>query len=122
MADILIIDDDKIICDWISNIISHLGHKPVAAHTLEDGLRQIHAGSFDIVFLDVSLPDGNGLDIMPKIKATLNAPEIIVITALGDPDEAERALQNQAWDYIEKPARRESLRPPPASCQETTGG
>lgn len=112
MANILIVDDDKVICDWISNIINQMGHKPVCVHSLKDGLKKINSTPFDIVFLDVCLPDGNGLDIMPKIKATLHSPEIIVITGLGDPDEAERALQNQAWDYIEKPARRDALKLP----------
>ena len=112
MANILIIDDDRVICDWISSIINQLGHKPVCAPTLKDGLKKINSEPFDIIFLDVHLPDGNGLDIMPTIKASIHSPEIIVITPLGDPDEAERALQNQAWDYIEKPARRDSLRLP----------
>ncbi len=112
MANILIVDDDPTICDWISKIIAQLGHKPVCVHTLKDGLKKVQTAAFDIVFLDVRLPDGNGLDIMPKIKATRNSPEIIVITALGDPDEAERALQNEAWDYIEKPARLETLKLP----------
>ena len=112
MANILIVDDDKVICDWISNIVKQLGHEPVCVHNLKDGLKKINSTPFDIVFLDVCLPDGDGLDIMPKIKATLNSPEIIVITGLGDPDEAERALQNLAWDYIEKPARRDALKLP----------
>jgi two-component system NtrC family response regulator len=112
MANILIVDDDQIICDWISKSITQLGHKPVCVHTIKDGLKKVQTASFDIVFLDVCLPDGNGLDIMSKIKATRYSPEIIVITALGDPDEAERALQNEAWDYIEKPARQETLKLP----------
>ena len=112
MANILIVDDDKIICDWISNIINQLGHKPVCAHTIKDGLKKVQAAPFEIVFLDVRLPDGNGLDAMPMIRASRNSPEIIVITGLGDPDEAERALQYQAWDYIEKPARLEMLKLP----------
>jgi two-component system NtrC family response regulator len=112
MANILIIDDDKIICDWISKIIVQLGHEPVCVHTLKGGLKKVQTAPFDIVFLDVRLPDGSGLDIMPMIKATRYSPEIIVITGLGDPDEAERALQNQAWDYIEKPARQETLKLP----------
>ena len=112
MANILIVDDDQVICDWISKIVIQLGHKPVCVHTLKEGLKKIQAAPFDIVFLDVRLPDGDGLDIMPKIKANRYSPEIIVITGLGDPDEAERALQNQAWDYIEKPARLETLKLP----------
>ena len=104
MADILIIDDDKLICDWIASVVVELGHSVFYAHTLAEGLSKAKATPFDIVFIDVRLPDGSGLDIMPKIRATRFPPEVIVITGLGDPDEAERAIKSGAWDYLEKPA------------------
>jgi two-component system NtrC family response regulator len=56
------------------------------------------------------MPDGNGLEIVPKIKATRSSPEIIVITGLGDPDEAEFAIRTGAWDYLEKPTSFETLK------------
>ncbi|RPJ33890.1 MAG: sigma-54-dependent Fis family transcriptional regulator, partial [Deltaproteobacteria bacterium] len=59
---------------------------------------------------DVQMPDGSGLEILPKIKATRSSPEIIVITGLGDPDEAELAIQAGAWDYLEKPASFEAIK------------
>jgi len=58
------------------------------------------------------MPDGSGLEIIPKLKAVRSSPEIIAITGLGDPDEAEIAIQNGAWDYIEKPASFETLKLP----------
>jgi two-component system NtrC family response regulator len=82
------------------------------AHFLRDGLRKVQAQPFDIVFLDVRMPDGSGLDLMPKIKAVRSSPEIIMITGRGDPDEAELAIKNGAWDYLEKPASFETLRLP----------
>jgi two-component system NtrC family response regulator len=112
MANILIIDDDKLICGWIANVVTQLGHNPSYAHTPREGLRKVQSEPFDVVFLDVRMPDGSGLDLMPKIKATRFSPEIIVITRLGDPDEAELAIQNGAWDYIEKPASFEALKLP----------
>ena len=112
MAKILIIDDDRLICDWIAKVVAQLGHHPASVHLLRHGLRKIQAESFDIVFLDVRMPDGSGLDAMPTIKSARSAPEIIVITGLGDPDEAERAIQNGAWDYIEKPASFEAIKLP----------
>jgi len=112
MANVLIIDDDKLICDWIANVVTRLRHHPVSTHLLREGLRKVQSERFDIVFLDVQMPDGSGLEIMPKIKAARSSPEIIVITGLGDPDEAELAIQNGAWDYIEKPASFEALKLP----------
>ena len=112
MATILIIDDDKLICDWIANVVTRLGHHPVSTHLLREGLRKVQSEPFDIVFLDVQMPDGSGLEIMPKIKAARSSPEIIVITGLGDPDEAELAIQSGAWDYLEKPASFEAIKLP----------
>ena len=111
-ARVLIIDNDKLICDWIAKAVTQLGHRSIFSHTLEEGLRIVQADSVDIVFIDVRLPDGSGLEIMPKIKASRSSPEIIVITALGDPDEAELAIQTGAWDYLEKPASFEAIKLP----------
>ncbi|MCX6566981.1 MAG: sigma-54 dependent transcriptional regulator [Candidatus Aminicenantes bacterium] len=111
-ARVLIVDDDKLICNWIANAVTELGHSSFFSHTLAEGLRKIQADSFDVVFVDVRLPDGSGLEIIPKIKASRSSPEIIVITALGDPDEAERAIQTGAWDYLEKPASFEAIKIP----------
>jgi len=112
MATVLIIDDDKLICDWIANVVTRLGHHSVSTHLLREGLRKVQSEPFDIVFLDVQMPDGSGLDIIPKIKAAPSSPEIIVITGLGDPDEAEIAIQTGAWDYLEKPASFEAIKLP----------
>jgi two-component system NtrC family response regulator len=79
---------------------------------LHEGLRRLQSGSFDIVFVDVQLPDGSGLESMPKIKSTLSSPEIIVITGLGHPDEAELAITSGAWDYLEKPASFDAIKLP----------
>ncbi len=112
MATVLIIDDDRLICDWIANVVSRLGHRPVSAHLLGEGLKKVRAEPFDIVFLDVQMPDGSGLEIMPEIRASRSSPEIIVITGLGDPDEAELAIKTGAWDYLEKPASFEAIKLP----------
>jgi len=112
VANVLIIDDDKLICDWIASVVTRLGHRPVSTHLLREGLRKVQSEPFDIVFLDVQMPDGSGLESMPMIKAARSSPEIIVITGLGDPDEAELAIQTGAWDYLEKPASFEAIKLP----------
>jgi DNA-binding NtrC family response regulator len=112
VAHILIVDDDPLICDWIANVVIGLGHGASYAHTLEEGLRKTQSEPFDIVFIDVRLPDGSGLDSIPKFKSTPPFPEIIVITGLGDPDEAELAIKSGAWDYLEKPASINAIKLP----------
>jgi len=112
MASVLIIDDDKLICDWIAKIVAQLGHRAVSAHLLREGLKKAQSEPFDIVFIDVRLPDGSGLDAIPRLRATRSFPEVIVVTGLGLPDEAELAIQSGAWDYLEKPASFDAIKFP----------
>lgn len=104
MAGILIIDDDPVFSEMLSFEISERGHHAVTAPTIGEGLCNVRTGMFDIVFLDVCLPDGNGLEVLPKIKGIPAPPEIIIITGMGDPDGAELAIKSGAWDYVEKPS------------------
>ena len=99
---ILIIDDDKMFCEVLSQTVNRLGHDVTFVHSLKDGLRIGRSNPFDVVFLDVRLPDGNGLDILPDIRKTESNPEVIIVTGLGDPDGAEMAITGGAWDYVEK--------------------
>jgi len=103
MANILIIDDDEMLCDMLGRHIECSGHKVEYACTLEDGLKAVASKAFDVVFLDVLLPDGNGLNVLPTIRNKKRAPEVIIITGEGEPDGAELAIKTGAWDYIEKP-------------------
>ena len=102
MAQVLIIDDDEIFSEMLSNMVERLGHTAARAFNLNDGLETTSSGSFDVVFLDIKLPDGNGLDILPKIRESASSPEIIIITGFGNLDGAELAIKNGAWDYIQK--------------------
>jgi len=104
MAEILIIDDDEGMSYTLSSLVKQLGHQVTCAQTLSEGVKKAALGLFDVVFLDVQMPDGNGLDVLPKIRETFSRPEVIIISAYGDPDGAEIAIKNGAWDYIEKPA------------------
>ncbi len=103
MAHILIIDDEKMVCDSVAEVAKSLGHHAAYALTLKEGLRMASSGRFDIVFLDIHLPDGDGLHALPKLREAPSEPEVIIITGRGDPDGAELAIKNGAWDYIEKP-------------------
>ncbi len=109
MANILIIDDDQMLCAMLSRHFNYLKYETVSAFNIQQGLEALSTTKFDVVLLDVNLPDGNGLDAIPKIHATASAPEVIIITGEGDPDGAELAINNGAWDYIEKPASTDKM-------------
>ncbi len=103
MSEILIIDDDKMLCEMLSRKLQFLGHNTTCAHTLSQGLKIGLESAFDLVLLDVRLPDGSGLEVLPQLNSSESQPEIIIITGEGDPDGAELAIETGAWDYIEKP-------------------
>ena len=102
MASVLVIDDDKGMSYTLSSLVAQLGHEVTCIHTLREGLEKASSGEFDVVLLDVRMPDGNGLEVLPRIREMPSRPEVIIITGAGDPDGAELAIKNGAWDYIEK--------------------
>jgi two-component system NtrC family response regulator len=96
MANILIIDDNEMFCELLSDLVMDLGHHPVSCSTLQSGLQETASRAYDVVFLDVRMPDGSGLDILPALQEKPSAPEVIIITGAGDPDGAELAIKNGA--------------------------
>jgi len=103
MANLLVIDDDPLICDSLSLVIQRMGHTARCARTVSEAIDNIQTESFDIVFCDVRMPDGSGLEILPEIRESPAAPEVIIMTGFGDPHGAELAIKKGAWDYVEKP-------------------
>jgi two-component system NtrC family response regulator len=112
MARVLVIDDDQLISEMISDIAADLGHSCETAGTLALGLAKARDGGFDVVFLDVYLPDGSGLDALAEITSLSGAPEVVVITGAGDDSVAERAIRGGAWDFVQKPLSLKSVTAP----------
>ncbi|MFH0730018.1 MAG: sigma-54 dependent transcriptional regulator [Pseudomonadota bacterium] len=104
MGNILIIDDDREMCRMMSRQLGYMSHQVTEAYTIRDGLKVLRKkNKFDVLFLDVHLPDGNGIDALPKIKAFPDSPEVIVLTAFVDMIEAETSMKIGVWDYLQKP-------------------
>lgn len=100
---ILIIDDERNICYTLQSILEDEGYKIHSAHSARAGLALFEELEPDSVILDVKLPDGNGLDILEKIKKA--APEIPVIMISGNSNiaDAVKAIKVGAFDFLEKP-------------------
>jgi len=102
MANVLIIDDDMQLCQFLSQSVEKLGHNATVAHTIEEGYNLSLAKEFDLVLLDLQFPQGSGFDILPDLIRVPSLPEVIIITGSGVQG-AELAFKYGAWDYVQKP-------------------
>jgi two-component system NtrC family response regulator len=102
-ARILVVDDDSVLCKMLVDQLSRKGYEALAVKTLEEGVREVEGGFWDVVLLDVQMPDGNGLEFLPRFVQSTSLPEVIIVTGHGAPDGAEKAIRGGAWNYIEKP-------------------
>lgn len=109
MANILIIDDDEFIRDILAENTLELGHLPVRASTLAAGVDIARTQPIDLVFLDVHLPDGNGLRSLSAIRQAPSNPEVIIITGQGEAEGAKMAINSGAWDYLPKPIAQQDI-------------
>jgi len=112
MSSILIIDDNEAACCALRRMAADEGHEVSWRNTLREGVQLAVARPFDVVFLPVRMPDGDGLDMLPVIQATPSCPEIIIMTGAGEPDAAETAIKSGAWDYVERGAAPEEIKLP----------
>ncbi|PLX50087.1 MAG: hypothetical protein C0613_05420 [Desulfobulbaceae bacterium] len=102
MSEILVIDDDPGIISLLEAFLEHIGHNVKTAPSLKEGLSLATNQAFDIILLDVFMPDGSGLDHLPQFKAVTSVPEIIIMTDREDQDGAEQAIKSGAWGYVAK--------------------
>ncbi len=103
MGAVLIVDDDKLLREALTEHVSDLGHEVLAAATLQEGEAMARSEAVDVVFLDVRLPDGDGLEAVPLFQNAPASPQVIIITGVGDPDGAAMAIRHGVWDYLQKP-------------------
>ena len=103
VADILIIDDDQDFSRSFQRIIERMGHPCSVANTIREAFAALDGMDCDLIFLDVNLPDGNGLAHIKQFQAFPSLPEVVILTGDGDSDGAALAIANGAWDYLGKP-------------------
>jgi DNA-binding NtrC family response regulator len=106
---ILIIDDEAEIRESLETLLQLEGYTIVVAGSGEEGLAQIGQRSFDVVLLDLALPDKNGMDVLSEIRAQHPQQAVIMITAYGTVENAVRAMQSGAANFIQKPWDNEKL-------------
>jgi len=110
MARILIVDDDPATREAIGAVAERSGHSCEGASSVREAMHKARTTPFDLVFLDVQLPDGDGLEVLTRIRESGTTPEVVVLTGYGDPEGAEHAIRGGAWEYLQKPLSLDTVR------------
>ncbi len=108
MARILLIDDEENIRYSIKNSLDKRGYEVITAESLARGASFVAAG-FDIILLDIFLPDGSGIDLLNSILKDNKNQAVVMISGNSDIDTAVKAIRMGAIDFIEKPISLERL-------------
>ena len=100
---LLLIEDDRALCEFLVPLLRTHGHSVTAAHTGPDGLAALREGEFDGVILDRMLPGLDGLTLLHTLRAEGFALPVLMLTALGAPGDKVEGLDAGADDYLAKP-------------------
>jgi DNA-binding NtrC family response regulator len=100
---VLVVDDEAVVANSIRKILSRKGFSIEEAFTCKDALGQVFSRDYDLVLLDMRMPDGNGMDVLQKIKAKKPELRVVIVTGYASIDTAVEAIQKGASDYMPKP-------------------
>src|ERR1700756_5945136 len=106
---VLIIDDEAAIRESLETLLELEGYAVESASSGEEGVARLSDRSFDLVLLDLALPDRNGIDLLAEIHAHDPQLSVIMITAYGTVENAVRAMQAGASNFVQKPWDNEKL-------------
>ena len=104
MATILAIEDDWTVRTVLEHTLTSAGHDVDVVRGVSDGRRSLADGTYDMVLLDLNLPDGNGLDLLRDIRRDQGATfPVLVLSGMRQEEAVVRGLELGADDYVTKP-------------------
>ncbi len=107
---VLVADDERLMAEMLEEMLRADGMLVEKAYTGKEALEKFRSLDFDLVLLDLRMPEMNGLDVLQEMKKEDSTVPVIVITAYGSVDNAVEALKVGAYDFITKPFKLEELR------------
>jgi two-component system OmpR family response regulator len=100
---VLLVEDDEVLGDAVRTYVRRQGHAVDWAMTREAAEASLATAPYDLVLLDLRLPDGNGLDILKRMRGRLDATPVIIMTAHDQVSDRIAGLNAGADDYLVKP-------------------
>ena len=109
MFKILLIEDDKEICFILSELLARNHYQVISCYNGIDAIEKISSNTYDLILLDLMLPELSGEKIFAHIKTTNNTTPVIIISAKNQPEIRIELLRSGADDYITKPFYHEEV-------------
>ncbi len=100
---ILIVEDHQELAIELIDYLSKSGYLCKLANNCSSALEEIYSNDYDVLLLDLGLPDGSGFDVLKEVRKTQSKMGVIIITARGELDDRINGLQLGADDYLTKP-------------------
>ncbi|GEM_PF-1311223 len=107
---ILVVDDERNVAFTIASLLNSLGHSAETANSGKEALDKMELAKYDVVFLDIRMPEMDGIEVLKTIKERNFEVIPIILTAYGELNTAIEALKFGAYDFLEKPVTRETLK------------
>jgi DNA-binding response OmpR family regulator len=100
---ILVVEDEKRIADFVCRGLEGAGYAVDAANDGATALTNIHTADYDLVILDLMLPDMDGMKLLERIRGRKLGPPVLILSARGGLDDRVKGLEQGADDYLVKP-------------------
>jgi heavy metal response regulator len=100
---ILVVEDEKRIADFLSRGLESAGYAVDVAYAGHTAVDMVHAAEYDLVILDLGLPDTDGLSVLQKIRNRKVIPPVLILSARDSVDDRVKGLEQGADDYLVKP-------------------
>lgn len=100
---ILVIDDEELVCKSLSNLLKAHGYEVNSSLDAREGLSLVEKEDYDVILLDLVIPEIDGLSVLKRIKGIDEQAVVIIITGYPTVSSIEEATKRGAFDYVVKP-------------------
>jgi putative two-component system response regulator len=105
VAKLLIVDDDEALLHWAERVLRGRGYGCEGASSATDARAYLQCSAYELVVLDVNMPEESGMDLLAHIRSSYSATAVLMITGQDDPQLAMTAIEQGAYGYMVKPVR-----------------
>ena len=100
---VLAVDDEEVVCESIRRVLAQEGYNVTTTTSSRHGLELVQKESYDLLLLDIKMPDIDGIELLRATRAASPDTEVLIVTGYATIDTAVEAMKLGAFDYLEKP-------------------